>query len=242
MIALFTDFGHPYVGQMHAVVAARAPGVAMVDLLTEAPAFQVRHAAYLLAALVAPFPAATVFLCVVDPGVGTALREPHYWRIDGRWFVGPGNGLFDVVAKRGASVEAWRVDWRPRELSLSFHGRDLFAPVAAMLARGDKCPASALSVDREALSSLPEELFEIIFIDGFGNAMTGVQAAGVDDGAVINVGAQRLAFAPTFAVAPAGRAFWYRNALGLVEIAVNQGSAAELLGLRVGDPVEVKSR
>src|SRR5688572_23638495 len=99
MIALFTDFGvnGPYVGQMKAVLARAAPGVAVIDLLHDAPAFNPRASAYLLAALAREFAEGAVLLCVVDPGVGTT-RRPLVARLDGRWFVGPDNGLFNVAA------------------------------------------------------------------------------------------------------------------------------------------------
>ncbi|HZD26702.1 MAG TPA: SAM-dependent chlorinase/fluorinase, partial [Alphaproteobacteria bacterium] len=136
MIVLFTDFGRegPYMGQMRAVLARRAPGVPVIDLIADVPAWDVRAGAYLLPAYAAEFPAGTVFLCVVDPGVGSA-RQPMALKADGRWYVGPDNGLFELVARRAAAARGWRIDWRPdRPLSASFHGRDLFAPVAADLA------------------------------------------------------------------------------------------------------------
>ncbi len=239
MIALFTDFGAggPYLGQVRAVLNTRAPDTPVVELMSDAPAFKVRACAYLLAALVSPFPARSVFLCVVDPGVGTAAREPVLLRVDGRWYVGPGNGLLDVVAKRGESVEAWRVDWQPEILSRSFHGRDLFAPVAAMLARGEDVPATPVALDRDSLDALPDDLNEVIYIDGFGNAMTGLRAAALEEARMLEVGKSRLRHAATFGEAGEGEAFWYYNAIGLVEIAVNQGNAAKTLGLAVGVPV-----
>lgn len=244
MIALFTDFGPagPYIGQVKAVLHARAPAIPVVDLLADAPAWRVASAAHLLAALIAPFPAGTVFLCVVDPGVGTDERVPVYYRVDGRWFVGPGNGLFDVVARRGLEVEVWRLDWRPRDLSRSFHGRDLFAPVAAMLAAGEAVDGTPLELDRGKLSSLPDNLEEIIYVDGYGNAITGIRGPALEDGALVTVAGHRLGFAPTFGAAAEREVFWYRNSLGLVEVAVNRGSAAEMLGLRVGDAVAVEAR
>ena len=239
MIALFTDFGlaGPYLGQVKAVLHDRAPAVPVVDLLADAPAYRIASAAHLLAALIAPFPAGTVFLCVVDPGVGTDEREPVYYRVDGRWFVGPGNGVFDVVAKRGRFIEAWCVDWRPQSLSRSFHGRDLFAPVAAKLAAGESVAATRLELDLGALSSLPDDLHEVIYVDGFGNAMSGIRSTALDDGDCVSVAGRMLKFAPTFGAAVESEAFWYRNSLGLVEVSVNRGSAAALLGLRVGDSV-----
>jgi len=239
MIALFSDFGTggPYVGQVKAVLNSLAPDATVVELMSDAPAFKVRACAYLLAALVSPFPAGSVFFCVVDPGVGTAAREPVLLRVDGRWYVGPGNGLLDVVAKRGESVEAWRVDWRPLHLSRSFHGRDLFAPVAAMLARGEDVPVTPVALDRHSLDALPDDLAEVIYIDDFGNAMTGLRAAALEEARMLEVGKTRLSHAGTFGEAGKGEAFWYYNAIDLVEIAVNQGNAAKELGLAVGDPV-----
>lgn len=240
MIVLFTDFGPrgPYLGQMRGVLQAWAPGVPVLELMSDAPAFSPRHASRLLAALVAPFAQGCVFLCVVDPGVGTA-REPVFLRLDGRWYVGPDNGLFDLVAKRSSSMEVWRIDWRPEAMSESFHGRDLFAPVAAMLARGEEVPATRLKSYPRQLDEVPDDLAEVIYVDDFGNAMSGIRADALADDSVLGIGGRRVYFARTFGEAEKGAVFWYRNALGLVEIAVNQGSAAEALGLRVGDPISI---
>ena len=95
MIALFTDFGlhGPYTGQMKAALHQMAPGTPVIDLFADAPVGNPRASAYLLAVYAAWFPAGTVFLCVVDPGVGGA-RPPVILEADGRWYVGPGNGLF----------------------------------------------------------------------------------------------------------------------------------------------------
>lgn len=240
VIVLFTDFGPrgPYVGQMRGVLEICAPGVPVVELMCDAPAFMPRQSSYLLAALVEPFPKGSVFLCVVDPGVGTA-RDPLYLRLDDRMYVGPDNGIFHLVAKRARSVEAWRIDWRPENLSHSFHGRDLFAPVAAWLARGDEFAATRLDAYPGRLDEIPDDLSEVIYVDTFGNAMSGIRGATIGDNAVLTVGTRRLRFARTFGAVGKNVAFWYRNALGLVEIAVNQGNAAEVLGLQIGDSVEM---
>ncbi len=128
MIVLFTDFGEvgPYTGQIKAVLAREAPGVDVVDLLHDAPAFQARPSSYLLATLIDVFPTETVFICVIDPGVG-GDRAAIVVEADGRWFVGPDNGLFEIVMRRANDVMAWNITWRPDSLSASFHGRDLFA-------------------------------------------------------------------------------------------------------------------
>jgi len=128
MIALFTDFGllGPYTGQMKAVLCLAASDVAVIDLFADAPAGDPKASAYLLAAYTAWFPAGTVFLCVVDPGVG-GTRPAVIVEADDRWYVGPGNGLFELVLRRASMARRWDIEWKPERLSASFHGRDLFA-------------------------------------------------------------------------------------------------------------------
>jgi hypothetical protein len=239
MIVLFTDFGPtgPYTGQMKAVLYARAPGVPVVDLFCDAPSFNPRASAYLLAAYVEEFAKGTVFLCVVDPGVG-GKRPPLVCRMDGCWFVGPGNGLFSVVARRARQVECWEITWRPARLSASFHGRDLFAPVAAGLAQGRKVPGEKVAFETVNPDTWPADLPEVIYVDAFGNAMTGIRAAGLPADATLRVSGEMLGRARTFSEVKVGEAFWYENANGLAEIAVNQGNASRKLGLEVGTPVE----
>nr|VFK30896.1 MAG: hypothetical protein BECKMB1821G_GA0114241_10732 [Candidatus Kentron sp. MB] len=240
MIVLFTDFGltGPYVGQMKAALIHRAPGVSIVDLMHDVPAFDSKAAAYLLAALVEEFPPESIFLCVVDPSVGTESRLPVVLTIDGRRFVGPHNGLFNVVASRGRQVRGEEITWRPLRLSASFHGRDLFAPVAAMIARGEPVPATPLASRSIVAHSWPEDLSQIIYIDHFGNAMTGLRARFLASRRVM-IGDVALHRAETFARVPEGHGFWYENANGLVEIAVNQGNAARQFGLCIGTPIRV---
>lgn len=237
MIVLFTDFGFrgPYVGQMQAVIAQQLPDIPIICLFDDAPRFDPRASAYLLAAYVSEFPPGTVFLCVVDPGVGSDSRKPVVCKVDGRWFVGPGNGLFDVIAQRGVESIWWEITWQPDKLSSSFHGRDLFAPVAAMLARGESPPGKL--IENPEFSAEPDDWQYIIYIDGFGNAMTGIRADGISSGTKFKVGDQILGRADTFADVPVGQAFWYENANGLVEIAVNQGQAVDVLDIKLGDDV-----
>lgn len=241
MILLFTDFGArgPYVGQMTAALHQAAPGVAVVDLLADAPAFDPQASAYLLAAYARPFPAQTVFLCVVDPGVG-GERPPCVVRADDRWFVGPGNGLFELVMRRAASVRCWRIDWRPERLSATFHGRDLFAPVAARLALGEAPPGSPLTADALRQPDWPDDLARILYIDGYGNAVSGLRAGKMPPTARIRIEGVAIAAARTFCDVPAGQAFWYENADGLLEIAVNRGRACDLPGIAAGAALSIE--
>ena len=181
MIVLFSDFGleGPYIGQVKAVLHDSAPGVPVVDLFSDAPACDPKASAYLLAAYSSGFPGNCVFLSVVDPGVG-GDRAPVVLRIEDHWFVGPDNGLFEPLIRRASgTVSAWIISWRPRQLSATFHGRDLFAPIASRIARGDP-PRHDGDEDFETVSpealrrrDWPDDLAEIVYIDHFGNAITG---------------------------------------------------------------------
>ena len=178
MIALFTDFGltGPYTGQVKAVLAREAPGVPVVDLFADLPVGDPKSAAYLLAAYAVWFAPPIVLLAVVDPGVGSA-RRAIVVEADGRFYVGPENGLFEPVLRRAATARGWEIVWRPELLSPSFHGRDLFAPVAAKLAIGGAGPAILRETEISRMPDWPDDLPAIAYIDHFGNAMTGTRAA-----------------------------------------------------------------
>lgn len=238
MIALFTDFGltDPYVGQLHAVLAQEAPGVAVIDLFHAVPDFDIRAGAYLLPAYARGFPAGTVFVCVVDPGVGGA-RRPVMLRADDCWYAGPDNGLFHVLARRAARHECRLIRWRPPQLAASFHGRDLFAPAAARLARGEMPDSEPTALTVPAGELWPDELAEILYVDHYGNAISGLRAAAIRPTQLLRVGGEVVKYGRVFADVMTGVPFWYENANGLVEIAVNRGSAAASLGLRPGDPL-----
>lgn len=240
MIVLFTDFGWqgPYVGQMKAVLAQRAPREPVIDLMHDVPAFQPRAAAYLLASLVESFPPETVFLAVVDPGVGSQQRRPCAIKAAGRWYVGPDNGLFNVIVKQAADYLAWEIDWRPDSLSDSFHGRDLFAPVAAQLAGGE-LPAMTPTQLAHDPADWPPELAEVIYIDHFGNAMSGLRGQHVKPASKLWINNQLIPYARVFAEVPRGEPFWYINSNGLIEVAANQASAAQRLQIEIGAPVSL---
>jgi S-adenosyl-L-methionine hydrolase (adenosine-forming) len=240
MIVLFTDFGldGPYTGQMKAVLHRMTPGIPVIDLFADAPVGNPRASAYLLGAYADWFAAGTVFLCVVDPGVGGA-RPSIMLDADGRWYVGPGNGLFELIERRAKAARSFDIEWRPERLSASFHGRDLFAPVVAMLARGEQPPCRPHPDGAHRQPEWPDDLAEIVYVDHFGNAMTGLRAAAVPSDARLMATGRVLERAGTFSDRPPGTAFWYENSNGLVEIAVNQGRADHALGLSIGVPVEI---
>lgn len=238
-IFLFTDFGAAdiYVGQVKAVLDREAPGATVIDLLHDAPAFQIEAGAHLLAALGSHIPPGSITMAVVDPGVGTQ-RAPVILEIDDRFFVGPDNGLMSVLTARANRVAAWKIAWRPAKLSASFHGLDLFAPVAAALASGESPAVKAQRVQSLDVEFGPADLAQIIYIDHYGNALTGLRAAGISPQTRFIAGGRELAYRRVFGEAAHTETFWYVNSLGLVEIAANGASAVELLDLKIGDAVE----
>lgn len=240
MIVLFTDFGPSglYVGQMRAVLARDAPGIPVIELCNDAPTFDPMASAYLLAAYASAFPAGAVFLGVVDPGVGSS-RVPLALEADGRWYVGPDNGLFALIFRRAAEARCWAITWRAPRLSPSFHGRDLFAPVAARLARGEKLPGDERVEGPSVGAEWPDDLARVIHVDHFGNAITGVRASQLSAKTVLTAAGRHVERARTFSDVAEGQAFWYENANGLAEIAVNCGRADAQLGLTVGAPIDI---
>lgn len=234
-IALVTDFGGgPYVGQVLLRLHAQAPGMRAIDLVSDLAPFRPDLAAYLLPALVRDVPRGTLFLSVVDPGVG-GDRAVLAMAADGQWFVGPDNGLLAVMARRAQELAVWSVRWRPSWSSDSFHGRDVFAPIAACLATGEDLDAEPMAPQGMVGWDWPTDLAKVVYVDRYGNLVLGWRAGGLDRRARLRVGPVDLPYARTFSDAPAGSGFWYENAFGLVEVAVNQDRADQAFGLTAGD-------
>ena len=246
-IFLYTDYGTNgfYVGQLHAAIlssqetSAASPAI---DLMHDVPAHDIKAAAYLLAALVPYLPEDAVIVGVVDPGVG-GERPPVVVECDGRMLVGPGNGMFDIACRRASTSARHLLTWRPDHLSASFHGRDLFAPAAAQIASSmdwrKTLVDSQPSIASPDTSDWPDDLPEAIYIDGFGNVMTGCRASLLPDDGTVAVRGRPLPRATTFSDMHVGEAFWYENSIGLIEIAVNQGRASDLLDLRIGATISL---
>jgi S-adenosylmethionine hydrolase len=251
-ITLLTDFGlqDHYVGVLHAVLEREAPGVHRLDLVHQVPPGDVWTASFLLRCSWQHLPDDCVVLAVVDPGVG-GDRRPVAVRRDRRWLVGPDNG---VVAAVGLPAEAISLDWRRMGLpepSRTFHGRDLFAPAAARLARGDDPHALGKAVDPGSLVAcpLPEPAriesglrATVLHVDRFGNLVTNLSAGAVPDGVTAWYGAPRGARrVAAYVDALDGEVVVIAGSSGLLELAVNRESAAEVTGLGRGDIVDVTS-
>jgi len=240
MILAFTDFGWrgPYLGEMRVAALRLAPSVPYVDLMADAPAFRPDLAAYHLAALAGRLAPGDVVLGVVDPGVG-GPRRPLALFADGVWLVGPDNGLFELVMRRAGSLETHAIAWRPPALSASFHGRDLFAPTAARLALGEDAGLAPVTPIRHP--GWPDEADCIVHVDSYGNLVSGRRAATLPETAILQAGGRPIAHARTFSATRPGELFWYANSAGLVEIAANAASAATLLGLAPGAPLQLQA-
>lgn len=240
MIAFFSDFGvaGPYLGQMEASVYAVNPDLKVINLFADAPKFNPCASAPLLAAYTHTLPVGSAVVAVVDPGVGTPGRAAVLINAAGRHYIGPDNGLFECVLCHDPQATARPVLWQPAGLSASFHGRDLFAPLAAHLLSGTAQP-DWFGPRAPRGCAVSPDLFEVVYVDAYGNAITGIRAAGVAHDAIIQVNGALMGQASTYGVVAPGALFWYENSSGLVEIAVSRGSAARQLSLDVGIPVSV---
>ena len=248
LVTLLTDFGtsDSYVAEMKGVLFCAAPGTTLVDVTHAVPPGDVRAGAYLLGRVWHRFPAGTIHLAVVDPGVGTE-RAALALRSHGHYFVGPDNGLFTPVL-RDAAVEIVVLP-TPGGAAPTFHGRDLFAPAAAALARG-----AELASLGTALGGIPQRLAytephyegksvvgEIVYVDRFGTLVTNLTEEWVPPYAVLEV--EDLDIGPlrrTFGDVPTGGLLAYVGSDGAVEIAVRDGSAARRLGLGVGGRIRAR--
>ena len=138
-----------------------------------------------------------------------------------------------MLARQSRQLECWQLP-EAEGVAASFHGRDVFAPVAARLARGGKVPGVPVPVRCLEQQDWPDDLFRVVYIDRFGNALAGVRASALAQDGLLEVNGQVVKPARTFSDVAPGAAFWYANANGLVEFAVNRGRADTVLGLQTG--------
>lgn len=242
-VVFFTDFGDShYAGQMRGVVLGIAPGSPQIDLTHAIAPQGVAEAAHVLFESVAAFPVGSVFVCVVDPGVGTARRGVAF-RKDGRFFVGPDNGIFTLVA-RGGVEEAVAIEneaFFRLPVSPTFNGRDVFAPVAARIATGTPLselgpPAGELVAIAPAAPNIKDGRIDGhgLCLDRFGNLVTDIPAALLGDGrwAVLFRGRRIKDVRRTYADVAVGTLVALVGSSGHVEIAIRDGSAAAHFRIR----------
>jgi S-adenosylmethionine hydrolase len=253
VITLLTDFGtrDPFVGVMKGVVLAACPGASIVDLTHEIEPQRVRDGALWLGLAYPFFGPGTLHVAVVDPGVGSARRALAA-RADGQLFVAPDNGMLELVRRKARRFEARALD--PGALGITvrsrtFHGRDLFAPVAGRLAAGTlSFDALGDVVEPLATALVPEPRVgehsadgEVVLIDRFGNLMTNLEAETLVhlSVATVRVAGRELAVVGTYADLDPGTSGVVVGSFGQLEIVCREGSAAKELGIQSGARVRV---
>jgi hypothetical protein len=246
IVTLLTDFGtaDSYVAEMKGALLARAPGVTIVDITHEVPPGDVHAAHFLLSRAWPRFPAGTVHVAVVDPGVGSDRRALAL-TAQSHAFVGPDNGLFTSLLD-AATVVALPI---PALAAPTFHGRDVFAPAAAALATGGRLHDLGESVASPVRLSLPPVEAEgggvrgvVLYVDRYGTLITNVPAAQLPARAVVMVAGRAIGpLRRTFASVAPGALVAFVGSGGTLEVAERDGSAAARLRAAVGTPVRVVS-
>jgi len=260
LITLLSDFGlkDPYVAEMKAVVLNICPQARLVDISHNIEKFNIRMGAFVLASAVSYFPKDAIHVAVVDPGVGTK-RRALLVEAKGAFFVGPDNGLLMLAAERLGIRHVYNITNRRFMLSRvshTFHGRDIFAPVAAHLAKGGCKPSDFGSEIRDYVVPrfvkprlTRNALFgEVLHVDDFGNIVTNVSRAefektGIREGAVLRfrLGDRviKLRFCSTYGEVPVGKSLALIGSHDFLEISINQRNASKKFGAKVGDAIAV---
>ncbi len=253
-MALLTDFGalDPYVGAMKGAILSVCPEATLVDLAHEVPRHDVLAGALTLDAAYRTFPAGTVFVAVVDPGVGSARRGLAL-QAGRHLFVGPDNGLFSIVLREHAearvhALENARLFRSP--VSPVFHGRDVFGPVAGHLAQGVPLEEVGPRIEDPVLLEPlePRKLASgewetsVLHVDRFGNLATSLSGRAVEGARAVEVvvGGATIPWARTYSDVPPGSPCALVGSSGRLEVAVRDGSASARLGVGKGSPVRVK--
>jgi S-adenosylmethionine hydrolase len=255
LVTLTTDFGltDPFVGIMKGVIATRAPEARVVDVTHGIPPQDVVAGALVLAQAVPYFPRGTIHVAVVDPGVGSA-RRPLCVETTQGLLVGPDNGVLSLAAPPGdirriIHLTEERFFLSPR--SATFHGRDVFAPVAAALATGTEPAALGPVVSDLERLDVPVPVRDgrtvrgqVIYVDRFGNLTSNVRADSLPAHAELSIAIRDVRLrgvAPSYAAVRPGDPVAVVNSWGAIEIAVRDGSARDRIGARLGDPIVIEA-
>ncbi len=256
IITLTTDFGHrgPFVGIMKGVILSRLPDAKIIDLTHEVEAHWPAEGGFWLAHSYRQFPQGSIHVAVVDPGVGTE-RDILCCELNAHVFLAPDNGILSDVIGEDASAQCFRVSAAAIEklgektISSTFHGRDVFAPLAAELAAGRVSPAELGDKTTDIVPSLvehPERLGQrlqgtIVAIDRFGNLISNISKDDIADmkQPVVSCSGRELRLQDTYGRSQPGELLVLLNSFDMVEIARAEGSAAEYLGLGLGAPISV---
>ncbi len=236
-VTLLTDFGlkDSYVAQVKARIISEHPDVRIVDITHDIPPFAVISGAWLIYTTYSWFPVGSVHLAVVDPGVGTA-RKVIGLRKAGHILVGPDNGIFSFLLP---AQEVREIRWRPEgPISSTFHARDIFAPVVSRILSGTSLEAMGPPVERPFMLDISRPL--VVHIDHFGNVVTNIDASSLKPGCNLEIGDSIVSLvADTFENIPGDSIGLIKGSSGTVEVVSNKGSAASMLGARLGMPLRL---
>ncbi|HEY9245701.1 MAG TPA: S-adenosyl-l-methionine hydroxide adenosyltransferase family protein [Candidatus Methanoperedens sp.] len=257
VITLLSDFQDVYPASMKGVILGINPEAIIVDISHSVRQYDIRAGAFILMSCAGYFPAGTVHIAVVDPGVGTE-RMPLAIKAGSaeggyHYFIGPDNGLLIPAARSTGDFEVYRItneDLFRRNVSGTFHGRDIFAPVGAQISRGldinDAGTRISNFVDLDfGKTGIKDGSLcgRVVFIDHFGNMVTNISADAVKDikpGDVLQIWKKRVLFHTSYGFCKKGEAVALIGSHGFLEVAVNQGNAAVLFDKRQGDEIIVK--
>ncbi len=257
IITLTTDFGmkDPYVAEMKATILGICPEATLIDITHEIEKFSIRMGAYILSSATAYFPKGTIHVVVVDPAVGTRRRSILIQTKQG-FFIGPDNGVLSLAAER-AGIEHVNEIKNPRFMlpvvSSTFHGRDVYAPVAAHLANGVEAKEFGSEVDEivrpefsKVVSRKEFLVGQVLHLDGFGNIITNITATQITRLAAcicldikLPLRKVKLKFCKTYGEAKPMEPLALIGSHGYLEIAVNQSSAVEKFEMKLGDKITV---
>jgi len=262
IITLLTDFGtkDPYVAEMKAVIVSICPEVQIIDISHQIEKFNIRMGAFILASAAPYFPEKTIHVAVVDPGVGTN-RRPIIVETKRSFYVGPDNGILILSAKKEGIKRICQISntlFMLSKVSKTFHGRDIFAPAAAYLAKGKSLSEFGPEIQDYVVPKFAklemrgnELLGEVMHIDDFGNIISNISVEdlrkiGAKEGGFLNVKFRgkilRLKFCSTYGDVSVRQPLALLGSHEFLEFSVNQGSAAKKFKVKVGDSIHLLRR
>ena len=250
IIVLLTDFGESeYVGMVKGVILNICPSVKIVDLTHNIEKYNIRHASFILEKSYPYFPKGSIFLAVVDPGVGTK-REGIIIKTKEYIFIGPNNGIFGFLKNVERAI---RIKMNMKNVSSTFHARDVFAPIAAKIACGSKIEKfgdekiKIVKIDQSPPEKLGKKIVgEVLYTDSFGNIITNIPKSMLPytpgEKLILKIGDKKYAtkFVKSYGFANIGELVLVIGSSDMLEIAINQGNAKKNLKVKGGEKIEVE--
>lgn len=240
-VAIITDFGNkdPFVGVMKGVILKYCKDVNFVDITNEISSYNIMEASFWIKKVYNYFPEKTVFLCVVDPGVGGKRKGIVLFK-DAYVFIGPDNGVFTLIFN--GKFKVFEIIYDKNKVSKTFHGRDVFAVCTGRILRGDRLQDFLKPLNNYVKIKFPRPFKRknkiyghVLFSDKFGNIITNVPGEWIKGDEVLVIGKERIRFAETFSMVKKGKFLFYKGSFGNIEIGMREGNAFETLGVRSGD-------